>query len=298
MRAPEKPDVIAVAERIDIHSSFPLRCGIESTTGGRMPQPYALDFSASGSASIVPTLIRESLQWCTLSDGRVEVSVDVLNVHEVSTSEEVLVFAAAPFGAFIGGIPVARVAVGALDPGESQRVSTTVDRRRLDLMGLGSHLFESAKSAGADGAVHPERHAQWIGNFNVYFDRDPSSAVERHRAFDLRVPANSYVNAGFFVMESSPFELTAECSSPDWETQINAPNFAATLPKSLLRSRFRTFQKFKGFRLLTLRTPAATDRSAKVTVNVTRLRDTLTVPVEFEFHTVDGWGNTVGCVKV
>jgi len=99
-------------------------------------------------------------------------------------------------------------------------------------------------------------------------------------------------------MESSPFELTAECSSPGWETQINAPNFVATLPKSLLRSRSRLFQKFEGFRLLTLRTPAATNRSTKVTVNVTRLRDNLTVPVEFEFRTVDGWGNTVGCVKV
>jgi hypothetical protein len=49
---------------------------------------------------------------------------------------------------------------------------------------------------------------------------------------------------------------------------------------------------------MTVNAPSELGSRTKACVVVTRLRDSKAVPVEFEFETVDGWGESVGCVRV
>jgi len=243
---------------------------------------------------ITPTVIRESICWKDAGDA-IEVSLDILNLESVPNDETELVIEAAPFGAFVPGKPVARIAVGALDPGESRNLTFRLDRSTLEDLGLSPILFESARGSGAKAVVDPRRHPHWIGNLNVYFDRDPNSAVERHCAFNLRVPAGATVAAAFFVKESSPFEITAATSSQGWsatligDTNTTSPPLIPAGTRRLILRRCR---------LVSITAPEQVGDKATVTVDVRRVHDGRVVSVEFKFETVQGWGESLGCVKV
>jgi hypothetical protein len=258
---------------------------------------------------VVPTVIRESINWRTLDEDTVVASVDVLNLESHRSDDVELTIEAAPFGAFVPGTPVARVLVVALDPGESRNVTVRLNRKTLNELGLHPILVDSARASGATAVISPMHHPQWIGNLNIYFDRAPEQSVERHRAFNLCVPANSTLTGAFIIKDPGPCEFKVECSSPDWSVVVrntaglapaplterfarilrNRAKSAANDPINLLRGQFRT---------ITVKTPDRVGDEADVIVQVKRLSDSRIVPVEFEFETVDGWGQSLGCVRV
>lgn len=241
---------------------------------------------------ITPTVIRESLCWRDTGDA-IEVSLDVLNLESIPNDELELIIEAAPFGAFVPGKPVARIAVGALDPGESRNLTVRLDRPTLDQLGLSPILYESARASGARAIVDPRRHPRWIGNLNVYFDRDPNNAVERHCAFSLRAPVSTTIAAAFFIKDAGPCEFTTASSSPGWSaTMMGNPKLPLTNPFGSLRSNRRLV------RVVSITTPEQLGDKATITVDVRRVSDERVVSVEFELETVQGWGESLGCVQV
>jgi len=262
-----------------------------------------MDISVLGHSTplkkITPTVIRESICWKDAGDA-VEVSLDVLNLESTPNDEQDLVIEAAPFGAFVPGKPVARIAVGALDPGESRNFTVRLDRSVLDELGLSPILFESARLSGARAIMDPRRHPRWIGNLNVYFDRDPENAVERHCAFNLRVPAATSISAAFFVKEATPCEITTACSSPHWSAMVNEIPRLPLSPRSaqVLSSMSPVRLMQRRIRMVSIATSEQVGDKATVTVEVRRLRDARVVSVEFELETVEGWGQSLGCVQV
>jgi hypothetical protein len=228
----------------------------------------------------VPTLWREGVRWRSLDPTTVEVTVEVTNDGESWTDPATLVIEAAAFGAFVPGAPVARTAVGALEPGGRRQVVTQLDRRRLDManMPLRRLSLRPDTSAMAEALIDAKRHPHWIGNLNVYFESARDRAVERHCAFDLRVPAGCMV-AAMLIVKARADECSAvfESTNPQWqgEARLQGP---------------------LGF--MTVNAPSELGSRTRACVVVTRLRDSKAVPVEFEFETVDGWGESVGCVRV
>ena len=221
------------------------------------------------------TLSRESISWRTAGE-MVEVAIEVLNDSDDFTAADRLIIEAAPFGAFVPNVPIAHVAVGSLDPGERRKVSARFPRAFLDrLAGVPSGL------GGFLDAIHalmdPKNHVHWIGNLNVYLESDPKGAVERHCAFGLKVPAGSRLAAMFQIIDGLDCTFETVSSSERWTAEILCPGPTA---------------------LLAVQTPDEAGEQAQITVEVKRVRDRHVVPVEFEFETVDGWGESVGCVQV
>lgn len=228
----------------------------------------------------VPTLRREGVRWRGLDPTTVEVTVEVTNDGESWTEPATLVIEAAAFGAFVPGAPVARTAVGALEPGGRRQVVTQLDRRRLDI--ANTPLLRQSRGLiseeMAEALIDAKRHMHWIGNLNVYFENARGQAVERHCAFDLRVPAGCKVAAMMIVMAlADECSAVFESTNPQWQGQ------------ALLQGPLG---------LMTVNAPSELGSRTNACVVVTRLRDSKAVPVEFEFETVDGWGESVGCVRV
>lgn len=223
-----------------------------------------------------PSIAREHIYWQTLDIGIVEISIELVNHSDEPTTEDMLIIEAAPLGAFVPNLPLTRVAVGSLDPGERRSVSVFVSRDSLNRftppMLLDRTVFP--KSAGA--ILDSTKAMHWIGNLNVYFDRDPSHSVERHCAFNLKVPAGNQVAALFMLPEESSLE--ARCSNSGWKA--------------------RTEMALGHAGLLVVDAPALIGNRSDVAIQAVRRRDGATVPIEFHFETVEGWGEAVGCVRV
>ena len=230
-----------------------------------------------------PTLRRtkampSSISWRSVGE-MVHISVEVINDSSEQTVPDTLVIEAAAFGAFVPTVPVARIAVDALDPGEQREVTTTVSRE----------LLNSATQVGSPDNTpdflprilnflveNPASH--WIGNLNVYFDKASDCAVERHCAFDLKVPAGNGIVATFVVRDDG-CTFRTRCSDEAWSAEV--------LPSGP-----------SGVAQLLVRPPGEPGKRGSVIVDVTRTSDGKVVPVEFEFETVAGGGETVGCVEV
>src|SRR5581483_4518580 len=103
------------------------------------------------------------LSWKSIGDGSVELRVQIVNLASCSTAPDTLVIEAAPFGAFIPHIPVDRVAVGSLDPGERRSVRVTLSNRLLDLIAraVPPPSTESTR-AGVDAVLHYACMRHWI----------------------------------------------------------------------------------------------------------------------------------------
>ena len=213
-----------------------------------------------------------SIAWRAVGE-MVQISVEVINESSERTAPDVLVIEAAAFGAFVPNVPVTRIAVGALDPGEEREVTTTVPRSALDAV---TGRRASAALRGYRAVLRAVDGTHWIGNLNVYFDRASAEAVERHCAFGLEVPAGEVVSAMFDVGESG-CTCRARCSDPAWSAEL------CGLP---------------GHVVVRVRTPRDAGRRAHVAVDVTRTLDGKVVTVEFEFETVSGPGQRLGCIAV
>lgn len=223
-----------------------------------------------------PSIAREHIFWQTLDIGIVEISIELVNQTEEPTMEDMLIIEAAPLGAFVPNLPLTRVAVGSLDPGERRSVSVFVSREALDRV-TPPMPFDRAVFPESIGAILDSTKAvHWMGNLNVYFDRDPSHSVERHCAFNLKVPAGNQVAAMFMLLEESSIE--ARCSNAGWTA--------------------RTEMVFGHAGLLVVDTPVLIGNTSDVSVYAVRQRDGATVPIEFQFETVEGWGEAVGCVRI
>jgi hypothetical protein len=257
---------------------------------------------------IVPTIIRESICWTSVDDDTVQVCLDVINMENVQSDELDLHIEAAPFGAFVPGSPVATIAVGILEPGESRNFTVRLNRQILNELGLADVLEEFARSSGAAAIMAPSRNRQWIGNLNVYFDRDPASSVERHRAFNLCVPVGIQLSCMFIIKDPGPCECEVESTSTDWEASISNTQFGP-IPDSQRRLASSNFGRpgrlaqvpsmaRRDVRMISIKTSNRIGDQANITVSVKRLRDNKIVPVEFEFRTVEGWGQSVGCIRV
>ena len=214
-----------------------------------------------------------SMSWRSVGE-MVQISVEVINDSSERTAPDTLVIEAAAFGAFVPNVPIARTAVGALDPGEERGITTTVSRATLDLAtqvsSPGTAMRDLREFLKARAGSH------WIGNLNVYFEKAPEQAVERHCAFDLKVPAGKRVGAMFIVGEDCTFR--ARCSDGAWSARVLA--------------------RGSGGAFVFVQAPGDPGKRASVTVDVTRTLDGKVVPVEFEFQTVSGQGETLGCITV
>jgi len=220
-----------------------------------------------------------SISWRSVG-GEVQISVEVINDSSEQTAPDTLVIEAAAFGAFVPTVPIARIAVDALDPGERREITTTVSRTLLD-----STTQDASSEATVDrineifnSFLQASAASQWIGNLNVYFDTAADKAVERHCAFDLKVRTGTTIVAAFIVREEG-CTFRTRCSDDAWSAEILA-----------MRS--------SGAAQLFVRTPGDPGKTARVTVDVTRTLDGKVVPVEFEFETVSGCGETLGCIDV
>ena len=216
-----------------------------------------------------------SISWRSVGE-MVQISVEVINDSSERTAPDTLVIEAAGFGAFVPTVPIARTAVGALDPGEEREITTTVSRAALD-RATRDASSGTARSVFLDALTAMEG-SHWIGNLNVYFETAPERAVERHCAFDLKVPAGKTI-AGVFIVEEDDCTFLARSSDETWSAQV--------LGRGAL-----------GVAFLFVKAPGDPGKRARVTVDVTRTRDGKVVPVEFEFQTVSGRGETLGCITV
>ena len=220
-----------------------------------------------------------SISWRSVRGG-VQISVELINDSSEQTAPDTLVIEAAAFGAFVPTVPIARIAVDALDPGERREITTTVSRTLLD-----STSRDASSEATLDRIngifnffFQGSAASQWIGNLNVYFDTAADNAVERHCAFDLKVRTDTTIVAAFIVRDDG-CTFRTRCSDDAWSAEVLA------MPSS-------------GAAQLFVRTPGDPGKTARVTVDVTRTLDGKVVPVEFEFETVSGCGETLGCIDV
>src|SRR5262249_17644939 len=221
------------------------------------------------------TAMPTSISWRSVGE-MVQISVEVINDSSEQSIPDTLVIEAAAFGAFVPNVPVTRIAVDALDPGERREITTTVSRSQLD-----SITQSDAPAISPDNffqVFQAIAGSHWIGNLNVYFDTASDHAVERHCAFDLKAPKGANVTATFIVGNDG-CTFRAQCSDEAWHTEV--------VPMG-----------HRGVANLLVRTPDEKGKRARVTVDVTRTLDGKVVPVEFEFETVDGCGEMMGCIDL
>ena len=216
-----------------------------------------------------------SISWRSVGE-MVQISVEVINDSSERTTPDTLVIEAAAFGAFVPNVPIARTAVGALDPGEEREITRTVSRATLDR--ATEDAFTGTAQTDLRDVIEAMAGSHWIGNLNVYFENAPERAVERHCAFGLEVPAGKSVGAMFCVGETDCTFLS-RCSDETWSARV--------VVKGTLRAA-----------LLFVRAPGDPGKRANVTVDVIRTLDGKVVPVEFEFQTVSGRGESLGCIAV
>jgi hypothetical protein len=228
----------------------------------------------SPSRLLVPAFTRESISWRTVSPGIVEIAVDLENPGPEPTPPGDLVVETATLGAFVPSRPVARIALGSLEPGRRRTVTTRVERRLLEAppampRGIGDAMTRALRAGGL--SVTPEmvdllNRVEWAGNLHVYFDRQAARAVEVHRALDLRVRAGRPVAIMVDVpTDRNRYETELRVSDPEWQAQVLDLFGMATVivePGPTVGSR------------------------VQVTLEVTRRKDGRTVPVEFSLESV------------
>lgn len=277
------------------------------------------EFFGSARPSEVPArpypgvIVGDSIHWRTIADGMVAISFEVENPFEEAIDPETYHIEAAAFGAFIPNVPIAKVAVGALDPGERREVVTTVLRSTLDDAAAKSLELLSKmpstddfpsksrpralrtfrmtpevpfqrgirRSTAAPGAL------QWTGNLNIYPERNPADAKEAHWAFDHRVQAGSTGLIKLCVINPSSYErlareLHAWSSSDDWSCQLYSVG--------LLGNNWSW--------ILGVVAPNEVGRRAIIYLDVRRADNGKFTTINFEFETIAGESDDFGCVSI
>jgi hypothetical protein len=230
---------------------------------------------------LFPAITRESVRWRTAAPGQVEIEVLLSNDSVERTSPGLLVLETAPLGAFVPFTPAIRVRVGALEPGGRGRIRTAVARSFLP--GQGNFLPAMAEALARMPGLSPRfldllQHAEWAGNLNVYFDRQPERAVEVHRALGLKVqPGRPVALMVDLPPDRTDYRVEVRTPSPGWSAEVAAMGGA--------------------FQFLVVSPPARAGACGRVTVEATRLKDSRTVPVEFSFETVQGPDGSPGSLR-
>ena len=241
---------------------------------------------ARTSRLLYPVITRESITWRTVSPGIVEIAIELENPESEPTTPGDILIETASLGAFVPFRPVTRIALGSMEPGGRRRAKALVARKSLADTPLPTQNFaamwaEVARRARLD--VKPElldlmARSQWVGNLNVYFDRQPDRAVEVHRALDLQVKAGQPV-----IMM---VDLPGDCSEYDVQTRVSDASWRAEVVD------------FMGISTLVVQPPAQAGLRSQVTIDVTRRSDGRCVPVEWSLETVSGAGGTLGCISI
>ena len=210
-----------------------------------------------------PTITREGIRWRALGP-ILEISIDLHNDSDMPVEGGQLVIEVAAFGAFVPFEPLTRNAVSGFAPRERRTVTTIVPIDRVPR----PQFQKSMRS-------------WWAGNLNVYFDRCPENAVEVHRALDLRVGARTRTHFMFFLLSPGACSGELRISNPAWSAEILALGSGGD----------------RGAAFLLVESPDPIGDRARTEAIFTRESDGKVVTVEFEFVTVKGAGDTLGCVK-
>ena len=240
----------------------------------------------------LPRLHREGIWWRTVGP-IVEISIELVNQGPGPTASGFLNLGGAMFGAFVPFKPLGRAAVPALGPGERREVRLRVERERLDRLNP-QFLRDKLGELGA---------TEWAGNLNVFFDGDPAGAVEVHRALDLNLKAGERTAVCFFLLAGRPprsserpslraaardFEISATWDQPGWDIDLGGASYSAPavgrVPAPDINCAVAVVQA-----------PAEPGLQARVRLDITRLEDRKTVPVEFGFTSVEGEATRLGC---
>lgn len=227
----------------------------------------------------LPSIRRESISWRTDGD-HVVISIELANYSTEPTAEDTLVIEAASFGAFVPNVPITSIAIGSLDPGERRTESVAILRDSLNQFNNppAPRVMGAAIRNAFNVEIDPKSHVHWIGNLNVYFESAPERSVERHCAFGLRVPAGSKIAAGFSVIGAQDRTTFDVFTSDDaWSGEGVSGGSCG---------------------LLLVHAPQEIGKRAEVTVEVRRGSDGKIVPIEFDFETVEDWGESLGCAQV
>ena len=195
---------------------------------------------------------------------------------------------AAAFCAFVPFVPITAIALQGFEPFERRRIVARVPAERVDFTQRAPRsLFEtltepepqSAEMGSAPIAwpVPKSSPKRWVGNVNIYIDGAPEQGVELHQALDLKLPAGEEARILFIIADATEVEVKTTTSNPDWSA---ATETWASVGKLLVTP------------------PSRPGSQASIEVLVTRKTDGKTVKVEFGFETVDGEGDTLGCVTI
>lgn len=234
---------------------------------------------------LAPVFTRSSIRWRSVAKGVVEIEIDLENPESEPTSPGDLIIETAGLGAFVPFRPVTRVALGSLEPGERRQVRTRVRRESLAVPIAMPSIFGTLMAEvlrHSHQKVQPElidlmSRSEWAGNLNVYFDRMPASAVEVHRALDLRVRAGTPVAIMVVVPDDrEAFDIDIRVSDAGWRANHS--------------------EGFVPMSFVVIQPPPGAGLRGSVTIDVTRRSDGRMVPVELTFETVDGSGDALGCI--
>jgi hypothetical protein len=205
-------------------------------------------------------VIRESGVSWQRQGQTLDVFIELSNPTATRTRCTHLVVEAAVLGAFAPFVPVAKVEVPPLEPGENQRLTLNV-------------------ALPASFRPFLREETKWAGNLNIWFDRAPDCAVELHRALGLKVPAGKSTALGFYAPSDGTQYAYAFANSNRWFS-VDVYNLS----------------RRRG--LLSLVAPRVVGLRTKVEVAVTRRVDRRRVLVEFEFESVATEGDYLGCLAV
>jgi hypothetical protein len=223
---------------------------------------------------LTPRLRAEDIAW-RLVGPFLEIRIDVTNPSSESTEEAQLVIETAEFGAFVPFKPGARVTVPELGPEERHHVIA-----RIPLAQIATPVEATKEPSVGKSWLAQYRSlmtvSQWAGNLNIYFDTTPEQAIELHRALGLKVRAGRKAQFMLIVDSCEEYSIETRSSDPQWKTECR-PSI--------------------GFGALYVVPPAQPGARATVEVLVTRVADGKTVPVVFDLETVDGEGQTLGCIQ-
>lgn len=249
------------------------------TTAGAEDRP---DPSEGRHNRVLPTFEACGISWRTVAPGVVEIAVELVNPHDECTEASDLVIAAAPLGAFVPFKPVTRVTAPALQPGERRRVATRVSVSVLEDSPepMVAKIWEPngviIQWIAAMWGIEPGElgkwmgSSEWLGNLDVHLEAAPGRHVEVHRALGIHVQAGRAAMMWMLVGEDASAKATS--SDPLWGTEVRC---------------------MSGSAILKVQAPAEPGRRTRVVVEFTRAADGKVVPVEFEFETVEGPGDSV-----
>lgn len=209
----------------------------------------------------LPSLSASGVSWRSCRPGLVAVFVELKNESNQPCPARPLKIEAGPLGAFVPSHPIAHFPAPRLAPREEGRAWVFLPRPLLDA--ITRVPFANPIPDGVAGG-------EWAGNVHVALDGAPHGAVEAHRALGMRLRAGSEANFFLLIPPDSPrerFLTRVHCSETGWTTRLFRRDAA-------------------GRASLSVQAPAQAGRQVRIVVDVRRVSDGRTVPIEFGIESV------------